>query len=669
MTKWKPWLSWALVLLASCGGKTTSSSPANGGNGTDSNTHWLSRCDEDSDCKDGLSCLCGVCSSRCDSDDACEDFGTGGMCLPVSCLDDGKPESVALCTRDCSEDDDCRSGSRCDGSRCVPAAGYEPCAGLSCGEVCTLCDPDGDELCQESLEPKECHPDGTCQGSGAECPDAMSDAGPAPAPDPFRDLPEDCRDLAVASENPECEGSAERCEQMQDDGSERSIRCWPTSEVEDAERVADCAGRWLSALGADATEVRGDDVLAQATWDQLQPVLTSSWLQCQAECSDTSCDYCADLDEAACSRDAFCQPEQGKPLDTDDTCFLPPQFAGCLPGDRACDEAESTALDPDGACWHFSSICNLEGFDYDVDDATGCSDQLPDCAPQPQSGCEAMAVTDPGECAEVIGYAWLGASCEPLTCTCEGEDCDDIFGTESECLTAWAGCDAELPICGEVGIYGEGWPEVGLIERTPTFSDWTAAEWGGVQALPSEPPRYDVVLIPEGGESVSWRVGLPEIPNRFDVAEGTVVEFRMDGGLLAVREENGGPLLLLLAGSTVDAGSAAPFEAGGFTVTASEPFCTIPVPGCNQLSVLRDFELIAPNYFTPGGSDADDTQSFVVEPLSELEFSVKSDAGDLFYHFQYAESSTTVANRRGDISCDLPLYQQDAFSLVRLAVP
>jgi hypothetical protein len=67
----------ALGLAASgCGARSTDA--------TDTKTNWLSSCDEDSDCGNRLSCLCGVCTSSCDAKRDCTDLAGEARCLEVS---------------------------------------------------------------------------------------------------------------------------------------------------------------------------------------------------------------------------------------------------------------------------------------------------------------------------------------------------------------------------------------------------------------------------------------------------------------------------------------------------------------------------------------------------------------------------------------------------------
>lgn len=50
---------------------------------TDTKTNWLSRCDTDSDCGDGLDCLCGVCTRSCEEAVDCSGL-PGASCAPAN---------------------------------------------------------------------------------------------------------------------------------------------------------------------------------------------------------------------------------------------------------------------------------------------------------------------------------------------------------------------------------------------------------------------------------------------------------------------------------------------------------------------------------------------------------------------------------------------------------
>ncbi len=52
-----------------------------------------------------------------------------------------------------------------------------------------------------------------------------------------------------------------------------------------------------------------------------------------------------------------------------------------------------------------------------------------------------MDATGVGPCDQSFGYAWDGTRCRDVSgCTCEGDDCDDLFQDPDECLAAFNGC-------------------------------------------------------------------------------------------------------------------------------------------------------------------------------------------------------------------------------------
>ena len=108
------WASYAGVVIApGCGATDTD----NGG--TDSNTHWLEPCESDSQCDEGLSCVCGVCTEPCDDDDACSGLAGASCALANTCAG---PRDETSCVVECRNDGDCSdlgSSFLCDGGQCV----------------------------------------------------------------------------------------------------------------------------------------------------------------------------------------------------------------------------------------------------------------------------------------------------------------------------------------------------------------------------------------------------------------------------------------------------------------------------------------------------------------------------------------------------------------------
>ena len=86
-----------------------------GGNGdpqTDSETHFLARCE--TGCGEGLTCLCGVCTRACSSSDECSPLASGAQCVAVA----DRPAEAACA--------DAPGPAFCD----LPCSGTPSCAGL-----------------------------------------------------------------------------------------------------------------------------------------------------------------------------------------------------------------------------------------------------------------------------------------------------------------------------------------------------------------------------------------------------------------------------------------------------------------------------------------------------------------------------------------------------------
>lgn len=60
------------------------------------------------------------------------------------------------------------------------------------------------------------------------------------------------------------------------------------------------------------------------------------------------------------------------------------------------------------------------------------------------AACEAVDLHGVGACGSTLGYAWTGASCEPVVgCRCEGASCS-LLGSADACATEHAGCAWEV---------------------------------------------------------------------------------------------------------------------------------------------------------------------------------------------------------------------------------
>jgi hypothetical protein len=121
---------------------------------TDSETHWLLRCDSDLDCGE-RSCECGVCSKSCVASTECASLGISNVeCVPSASCESGADASSsstgAVCLLPCDVDADCSelgAGATCRSQRCevsesVLGAGeaIPPASMLANTAVETLCD-------------------------------------------------------------------------------------------------------------------------------------------------------------------------------------------------------------------------------------------------------------------------------------------------------------------------------------------------------------------------------------------------------------------------------------------------------------------------------------------------------------------------------------------------
>jgi hypothetical protein len=123
-----PWMLLLAALFASsaCG---TAHSP---GQGSDSETHFLTSCEDD--CPGDLQCICGVCSVTCDPASDCSGSHPGASCVSdrefgVSSVCVVGP-TASVCDVTCTEDSDCTDISEahsCQAGHCradTPMTGY-----------------------------------------------------------------------------------------------------------------------------------------------------------------------------------------------------------------------------------------------------------------------------------------------------------------------------------------------------------------------------------------------------------------------------------------------------------------------------------------------------------------------------------------------------------------
>ena len=89
--------------------------------------------------------------------------------------------------------------------------------------------------------------------------------------------------------------------------------------------------------------------------------------------------------------------------------------------------------------------------DGDGDGDPGDGDGEPGDGDGDDPECAAMdAASGPDPCVTPIGWAWDGATCVEILCSCEGADCGGLFETEDACQAAYVEC-FEGTVCNELG--------------------------------------------------------------------------------------------------------------------------------------------------------------------------------------------------------------------------
>ncbi|HEX2734981.1 MAG TPA: hypothetical protein VHM70_25425, partial [Polyangiaceae bacterium] len=89
---------------------------------TSSQTHWLSKCDDSSDCDGDFQCVCGLCTASCKEEASCSELGTNSTCAPTdgaSACGNAAPDNI--CVQHCKAGK-CAAGLECVNDACLPMA-------------------------------------------------------------------------------------------------------------------------------------------------------------------------------------------------------------------------------------------------------------------------------------------------------------------------------------------------------------------------------------------------------------------------------------------------------------------------------------------------------------------------------------------------------------------
>jgi hypothetical protein len=130
------------------------------------------------------------------------------------------------------------------------------------------------------------------------------------------------------------------------------------------EHEADCLTRYLVSLDVVPRLSADRDTLTfESSFGRIGSVLHFAALsRYELACSEPECARCQTLAEEDCRADPFCWARDGTRVDPERNCSET-RFGGCLRGDLGCGDALTTATDPGGACWQFSSGCVPSAFE------------------------------------------------------------------------------------------------------------------------------------------------------------------------------------------------------------------------------------------------------------------------------------------------------------------
>ena len=149
------WAGWVVLALLSCHSATTTTQGVVGGE-----TNWLVACDEDRQCGEQASCLCGVCTSSCEGDGECGGMSharcavSGSAARDRVCAGSTFQRSLGLCLPDCVDDSDCHGRDACVEGLCTkpPADLAQDVQGARQGESQDAQNPEPTEV-PDSSEP------------------------------------------------------------------------------------------------------------------------------------------------------------------------------------------------------------------------------------------------------------------------------------------------------------------------------------------------------------------------------------------------------------------------------------------------------------------------------------------------------------------------------------
>lgn len=671
----------ALAIVSGLAG-CVSSSASEGAGGTDSNTHWLDRCDADAECGSELECLCGVCSRPCASDSGCSELAVNAVCVTAAC--EGQPaHGDGICSRACDEDEACGAGAKCESGECRPRIEQEvPEAGVSSVEPTQSSnDETTAPLESEPTTSASEAPDASPSGSGGDC-----ESSAAGCPEPFVGadrLPAGCELLLARAMDSTCVGNTAQCEQLLVDDRPREFRF----EAADPSALT-CAHGFLIASGFDAT--LGDTtVTVFGLAEDFTALLEASALTYDVACGGGACDYCFAAAQAECESDAFCAARNGAPIAAGATCRGPARFVSCLPFDHGCDDAVAAARDERGQCWNLGALCYEPGLTYldGSNSAESCQyyDQACDEGEALALTCRPLETTTTNDgCSSPGLYSYDGEECYPLSCGCVGPDCDQIWASDGECETVHVACKDDLVDCEDLGLPLQTTPVASFGYAPDTdisaFAEWTAAEWLEPLALPIDPEPCEPRELNGEADWCGAAVGLSLVDgaqvvvhldvkakglDQIALESGAPIEFMLNEREFFVRDPvTQQPYLMIGNGANVDNPAAQLWTAGNVRIRAAVPYCRTAPSACGRVAIAQSLEIMTAD--TPLIERPFEEQWLQLAPLTGQDVNIdfvtpEEGLVSLPFHVEHGQSQYVSA---GDCESEPRL---DSFSLVRLA--
>lgn len=413
----------------------------------ESETHFLSSCDEGSTCGDGLSCLCGVCTRECDGDSACSGLASGATCAAQGSSGCGAAEMV--CDVECDGDADCdeaglagscqsgrcRVGGEIEGSDDAPTADASTDEGELPADDASESNDDADvgvpsdggqresesgdtadDAVSDDARDAESSDDSAADDAtgtdGAD--DEASDGGA----DDGVDL-EDCDGLVSGGECLTCNDVATRAEDAAQAVVElEELRsCSVDADCTLLDTGAPCFGGCPNAFSVDSADQARDaldavsDEYCAGYVDAGCSVAGPSCPTADARCDDGVCvsaerseSGCDSRDFDTCEQDDDCRLLSAHAAWRTDACYVREVMpVACVDASvDACGDDTVLAVDPGGSCWMMTYACIPPGFrnaeSGECDEQNYCDEAL--CWGKASEACG----SDPN-CGEVSGVA------------------------------------------------------------------------------------------------------------------------------------------------------------------------------------------------------------------------------------------------------------------------